>query len=55
MKLDLGCGPKKKEGFIGVDCLPMPGVDTLCDLRVTPWPWADDSVEQVHFRISSSI
>ena len=48
MKLDLGCGPKKKDGFIGVDCLPMAGVDTLFDLRTTPWPWADGSVEQVH-------
>ncbi len=48
MKLDLGCGPKKKEGFIGVDCLAMPGVDMLCDLRALPWPWADNSVDQVH-------
>jgi predicted SAM-dependent methyltransferase len=48
MKLDLGCGPKKKEGFIGVDRLAMPGVDLLCDLRLTPWPWSDASVDQVH-------
>ncbi len=48
MKLDLGCGPKKKAGFIGVDQLPMAGVDVVADLRVTPWPWLDDSVDQVH-------
>ena len=48
MKLDLGCGPKKKTGFIGVDRLAMPGVDTIVDLRVTPWPWPDNSIDQVH-------
>jgi len=48
MKLDLGCGPKKKPGFIGVDQLPMAGVDVVCDLRITPWPWPDDSVDQVY-------
>lgn len=48
MKLDLGCGPKKKAGFIGVDRLAMPGVDTIFDLRQMPWPWGGNSVEQVH-------
>ena len=36
MKLDLGCGPKKKYGFIGVDSLPMPGVVQNADLGVRP-------------------
>ena len=48
MKIDFGCGPNKKEGFIGVDSLPFDGkVDIVMDIR-EPWPWADDSVEEVH-------
>jgi predicted SAM-dependent methyltransferase len=48
MKLDLGCGPKKKEGYFGVDALAMRGVDMICDLRVMPWPWADNSIDGVY-------
>lgn len=47
MKLDLGCGPNKKEGFIGVDCRAFPGVDVVADLT-KPWPWQDETVEEVH-------
>ena len=46
MKLDLGCGLKKQEGYLGVDSLALPGVDLVCDLRVAPWPWADNSAER---------
>ena len=48
MRLDLGCGKNKKEGFHGVDSLEFEGVDTVLDLTQTPWPWEDDSVEEVH-------
>lgn len=47
MKLDLGCGKNKKEGFIGVDCIKFDGVDEVVDLT-KPWPWADNSVEEVN-------
>lgn len=47
MKLDLGCGKNKKEGFIGVDCRAFDGVDVVADLR-KPWPWENDSVDEVH-------
>lgn len=48
LKLDLGCGPNKREGFIGVDALPFDGkVDQVLDLR-KPWPWKDGSVDEVH-------
>lgn len=46
MKIDLGCGGKKcADDFIGVDCLALPGVDVVMDIRATPWPWADNSVD----------
>jgi len=48
LKLDLGCGLNKKEGFIGVDSLPFDGkVDVVLDLR-KKWPWASGSVEEVN-------
>jgi SAM-dependent methyltransferase len=48
LRLDLGCGPNKKEGFVGVDIGPFAGVDEIHDLRTVPWPWSDDSVDEVH-------
>jgi hypothetical protein len=48
LKLDFGCGPHKRENFQGVDAFPFVGVDHVVDLRQTPWPWADGSVEEAH-------
>ena len=48
LKLDLGCGPSKREGFHGVDQTGFAGVDTVCDLTKTPWPWLDNSVSEAH-------
>jgi hypothetical protein len=48
IKIDLGCGSKKKEGFIGVDKYKFPGVDIVMDLGKEKWPWEDNSVEEVH-------
>src|ERR1051326_1395589 len=47
LKLDLGCGPNKKPGFLGVDRRAFDGVDVVTDLT-GPWPWADQSVEEIH-------
>jgi hypothetical protein len=46
MKLDIGCGPNKLQGFHGVDIHPFDGVDTVMDVRQTPWPWSE--VEYIH-------
>lgn len=58
LRLDLGCGKNKKEGFLGVDCLEFPGTDLVLNLAkpsplrnppaYEPWPWADSSVDEVH-------
>lgn len=48
IKLDFGCGPHKREGFQGVDATAFVGVDHVVDLRVTPWPWNDESVAEAH-------
>lgn len=46
-KVDLGCGISKKEGFLGVDCLELAGVDIFHDLNVFPYPFPDDDVDEV--------
>lgn len=48
IKLDLGCGKNKKEGFTGVDRRRFEGVDVVHDFLKFPWPWKDESVEEVH-------
>lgn len=49
LKLDLGCGNKKLEGFIGVDIRNLPGVDLVCDLTKTTWnKWKNNSIEEVN-------
>lgn len=48
IKLDLGCGTLKKEGYIGVDKYKFLGVDVITDLAKDVWPWDDNSVDEVH-------
>lgn len=45
IRLDLGCGKKPAEGFVGVDAHDF-GQEFVCDLR-GPWKWEDESVSEV--------
>lgn len=45
LKLDLGCGENKREGFTGVDFFA--NADLKVDLFQFPWPWDSDTVEEV--------
>lgn len=47
VKLDIGCGTRKKDGFVGVDSIAFPGVDVVADLKER-WPFEDGSVDEVH-------
>lgn len=47
IRLDLGCGRNKREGFTGVDAIKFPNVDLVADLR-KKWPWKDGEVSEVH-------
>ncbi len=48
LKIDLGCGSRKKEGTIGIDLQAQPGVDYVLNLQTEPLPFPDQSVDYVH-------
>lgn len=55
IRLDIGCGSNKREGFTGVDQYKMPNVDVVLNVvardakgKFKKWPWADNSVDEVH-------
>lgn len=48
MILDLGCGTAKVRGAIGVDIIPLAGVDVISDLRIFPYPFADNTFDEIY-------
>jgi SAM-dependent methyltransferase len=46
LRLDLGCGSRKPEGFVGVDNYPWSEVDVIADLN-EDFPFPDNSVDEV--------
>lgn len=48
VKLNLGCGERRRDGFLGVDMIKTEAVDVVHDLRIAPWPFEADSVEEVY-------
>ena len=52
MKLNMGCGFNKRAGFLNVDLAPECQPDLVCDLESLPWPWENDSVDEVVFHHS---
>jgi len=45
--LNLGCGHRKLDGWMNVDADALCAPDAVVDLERVPWPWPDDSVEEV--------
>ncbi|MCH7727053.1 MAG: methyltransferase domain-containing protein [Planctomycetes bacterium] len=43
MRLYLGSGNKRLDGYLHVDIERTPTVDHVCDLNQLPWPWPDNS------------
>lgn len=48
LKIDIGCGAAKREGFIGIDYVALPGVDHVLDVNLDPLPFPDASVSHVY-------
>ena len=47
MKLNLGCGMNKKDGFINIDKYPEGDPDQLMDLEQFPWAFDDNSIDEI--------
>jgi hypothetical protein len=50
IRLDLGCGKNKRQDgeWIGVDILPFEGVDLAFNIGKDPWPFEDQTVDEVY-------
>jgi SAM-dependent methyltransferase len=45
LRLNLGCGRDIRDGWVNIDCAPLPGVDHVVDFDAKPvLPFDDDSV-----------
>ncbi len=47
MNLDIGCGPKKLPGYLGMDIQSRPGVDILGDMEDT-WPIDSGTCQKIN-------
>jgi len=47
LKLNLGCGFDKREGWLNVDSFPECAPDRLLDMENTPWELSSDAFEHV--------
>jgi len=48
MRLDFGCGKKKKEGFIGVDFGKTSDAEIICNCEHYPLPFNDNTIDEVY-------
>ncbi|MFH0831609.1 MAG: methyltransferase domain-containing protein [archaeon] len=48
MKLNLGCGTDIKKGYVNMDKIKGQGIDLVWDLNKIPYPFKDNSIEQIY-------
>lgn len=48
MKINIGCGDNKRNGFVGLDLYKTSATDMVVDLFRFPWPLESDSIEEVY-------
>lgn len=47
MVIDIGCGTRKLKDAVGVDAIPLPGVDVVHDLRQRPYPFPSNYADEI--------
>ena len=47
VKVNIGCGYRNPEGWIGVDIRKFDGVDIICDVGKDKFPFDDNSVDEI--------
>lgn len=47
MKLNLGCGYDKRDGYVNIDIRDEVKPDIVLDLEKTPYPFDDESVDEI--------
>lgn len=47
-KLNMGCGTDIKPDYTNLDMIPLPGVDVVHDLNKFPYPFEDDTFEEIY-------
>jgi SAM-dependent methyltransferase len=50
VRLNLGCGYNQWPGWVNVDAFDVCKPDVVHNLEVTPFPWDDDSVDEIQAR-----
>ena len=45
---DIGCGPSKKSGYLGIDKIPLPGVDFIADIENGLGFLPDNSADEIY-------
>lgn len=48
MKLDLGCGSRKREGAVGADIIPGSSADVVCNLNGASYPFKENSFDEIY-------
>ncbi len=47
MKINLGSGNLRREGWVNVDRLACVNPDIVCDITKMPWPWDESVAERI--------
>lgn len=47
MKLNLGCGFEKLDGYVGMDIVPEVHPDIVFNMSYTPWPFKDNAFDEI--------